>query len=220
MKAALYARVSTTDKDQNPEVQLDKLRAYCHEQGWEISKEYVDQASAADLANRKAWTELMKAAAARRFKVLLVWRIDRAFRSVIHAANTMEILRGYNIGFHSLMEPAMDTTSAMGEFVFNILVAVSQLERQVTSQRVQSGMDHAKAHGTRSGNPIGRPRKNVDFTIVCKAIRDSKGNYSQAARLITDNTGVEVTPGFVQLRIARAGWTKESILQEEMINVG
>jgi len=31
MKAALYARVSTTDKDQNTEVQLSKLRDYCQE---------------------------------------------------------------------------------------------------------------------------------------------------------------------------------------------
>ena len=48
MKAALYARVSTTDKDQNTEVQLSKLRDYCQEMGWIVCREYVDEASAAD----------------------------------------------------------------------------------------------------------------------------------------------------------------------------
>jgi len=215
MRAALYARVSTIDKDQNPEVQLDKLRVYSKEQGWEIYKEYVDKASAADLANRKEWTALMKAAASRRFDVLLVWRIDRAFRSVIHAANTMEILRGYNIGFHSFMEPVIDTTNAMGEFVFNILVAVSQLERQTISQRVQAGVDHAKAHGTRSGKPIGRPRKDIDLTNICKALKDSGGNFTRAAELLKERTGITVSPGFVQLRIYRAGLKKEEIIISE-----
>lgn len=218
MKAALYARVSTADKDQNPEVQLEKLRDYCKEQGLEIYKEYIDKASAADLVNRKEWSALMKAAAARRIRVLLVWRIDRAFRSVVHAANTLETLRGYGVGFHSLMEPVIDTTTAMGEFVFNILVAVSQLERQITSQRVQAGVDHAKLHGTRSGNAIGRPRKDVDFTIVCKALRDGKGCYSEAARLIESETGVKVTPGFVQMRVQRSPLSKEQILEE--VNIG
>ena len=212
MKAALYARVSTIDKDQNPEIQLEKLRGYCNEQGWETYKEYIDKASAADLTNRKEWTALMKAAAGHQFKVLLVWRIDRAFRSVIHAANTLEMLRGYNVGFHSFMEPVIDTTTAMGEFVFNILVAVSQLERQTISQRVQAGVDHAKAHGTRSGNAIGRPRKDIDFTNVCKAVRDSKGNYTRAAEILFGKTGIRVTPGFVSLRISRSKLTKDEIL--------
>jgi DNA invertase Pin-like site-specific DNA recombinase len=48
VKAALYARVSTVDKDQNPEVQLSKLREYCREMGWAVHQEYVDEASAAD----------------------------------------------------------------------------------------------------------------------------------------------------------------------------
>jgi len=215
MKAALYARVSTIDKDQNPDVQLEQLRKFCQEKRWEIYKEYVDKASAADLTGRKEWAALMKAAATRRFNVLLVWRIDRAFRSSIHSANTLEMLKGYNIGFHSLMEPVIDTTSAMGEFVFNIIVAVSQLERQTISQRVQAGVDHAKTHGTKSGKAIGRPRKDVDFTIVCKALRDGKGNYTRAAELIERRTGIKVAPGFVQLRISRAGLTKDEVMEGE-----
>jgi len=219
MKAALYARVSTTDKDQNPELQLDGLRKYCKEMGWELYQEYIDEASAVDLVRRKAWTQLMKHASLRKFDVLLVWKIDRAFRSVIHAANTLSILRSYRVGFRSFMEPTLDTTTPHGEFIFNILAAVAELERETIRQRVQAGMDHAKEHGTRSGNRIGRPRKDIDFNKVCKALKDADGNYSGAARLLIKETGIKVTPGFVQMRIQRgieeSGATVPDIMEGE-----
>jgi len=152
MEAALYARVSTTDKDQNTAVQLSKLRGYCQEMGWTVYREYVDEASAADFLGRIGWKYLMKDAVLHRFDVLLVWKIDRAFRSIIHAANTLSMLRSYRVGFRSYMEPSMDTTTPHGEFIFNIMAAVAALERQTISQQVRAGMDYAKQHGTRSGN--------------------------------------------------------------------
>lgn len=64
-------------------------------------------------------------------------------------------------------------------------------------------MDHARAHGTKSGKAIGRPRKEIDFNKVCKALQDSGGNYSEAARRLFDDTGIKVTPGFVRMRVRR-----------------
>lgn len=211
MRAALYARVSTADKNQNPDVQLDKLRAYCGEMGWEYI-EYVDQASAADFIKRKAWAQLMKDAAARKFHLVLVWKIDRAFRSIIHATNTLNMLRGCNVGFRSLMEPAIDTTNAMGEFMFNVLVAVSQLERDVISQRVRAGMDHAKSKGTRSGNAIGRKSYPIPFKNVCNALYEGK-SYQGAARILSAAYKMPVSAGFVQMRLKR-----ESILKQDVLD--
>ena len=95
---ALYARVSTSDRDQNPESQLVALREYSSGQEWEISVEYVDQAPAGDHAKRTAWTELLDAGARGRFNLLLVFRLDRAFRSVLDAATTLERLRSRKVG--------------------------------------------------------------------------------------------------------------------------
>lgn len=222
MKAALYARVSTVDKDQNPEVQMDQLRRFCNDAGWEITGEYIDKAQATDFVHRKEWTRMMKDAAAHKFNVLLVWRLDRAFRSVLDCSSTIEMLKCYDVGFRSYTEPMIDTTNPMGQFVINITAAFAQLERQNIGQRVTAGMDYAKRKGTRSGRAIGRPRKDIDFTIICKACRDSaerdgKVNYSKAARILEESTGIKVTPGFVQLRIQRAGLTKEQVVEEEVI---
>jgi DNA invertase Pin-like site-specific DNA recombinase len=217
VKVAIYARISTTDKDQNPEVQLAPLRAYCTTMGWEIYAEYVDTASAADLTHRTEWTRLMKDASLHKFDSVLVWKIDRAFRSVIHAANSMQQLKNYRVGFRSYMEPAIDTSSPSQAFMFNILSAVSELEREIIRQRVNAGMGHAKEHGTKSGLPIGRKRFDIPFASICKALIKSDWCYSDAARLINREFNRDknpVSPAFVFSRIKRSGKTKEEIMAE------
>jgi DNA invertase Pin-like site-specific DNA recombinase len=77
LKCAIYARVSTADKDQNPETQLLPLREFCEAQGFEVVGEFVDQAPATDLLRRTAWRNLLDQASKRKMDLLLVWRIDR-----------------------------------------------------------------------------------------------------------------------------------------------
>lgn len=89
MKVALAARVSTSDRDQDPETQLMVLRDYCRAQGWEVYREYVDRAPANDIAHRTAWRDLLDDAARRKFQVVLVFKLDRAFRSVKHMHDTL-----------------------------------------------------------------------------------------------------------------------------------
>lgn len=72
MKIAIYARVSTSDRDQNPETQLMPLHEFVQAQEWQTYQVYVDEASAMDLNGRKAWRELLDDASKRRFDLLLV----------------------------------------------------------------------------------------------------------------------------------------------------
>ena len=58
MRIALYARVSTSDKDQNLETQLIPLREFVEAQGWQVYREYLDEVSALDLAHRTEWVQL------------------------------------------------------------------------------------------------------------------------------------------------------------------
>jgi DNA invertase Pin-like site-specific DNA recombinase len=61
MRVAIYARVSTSDRDQDPEPQLMPLRDFCLAQGWEVYREYVDQAPANGLLHRVQWRQLLDA---------------------------------------------------------------------------------------------------------------------------------------------------------------
>lgn len=90
MRVALYARVSTNDRDQDPETQLVALRDFAAAQGWEVAREYVDHAPANDPGHRTAWRELLDDAARRRFALVAVFKLDRAFRSVKHMHDTLD----------------------------------------------------------------------------------------------------------------------------------
>lgn len=154
MKVGLYARVSTSDKEQDPETQLLPLRESVEAQGWDIYRTYIDMAPANDLSHRYAWRELLEDASKRKFDIVLVWRMDRAFRSVLDAATTLERLRTWGVGLRSYAEPWLDTTSPFGEALYYITVAYAQLERGILRERVKAGMDRAR----KQGHKIGRPR--------------------------------------------------------------
>ena len=77
-RAALYARVSTRDKDQDPETQFVVLRSWAERQGFKAI-EFTDYASGKDL-NRLGWLEMMAEVKSGRIDVITVLRLDRAIR--------------------------------------------------------------------------------------------------------------------------------------------
>jgi DNA invertase Pin-like site-specific DNA recombinase len=212
MKVALYARVSTRDKGQNPDMQLDPMRTYCQSLNAEIA-EYIDRAESSDLIGRVSWAQLMKDASLKKFDLLLIWKLDRAFRSIVHASTTISTLRVYGIGFRSLMDAAIDTTTANGMLVFNILAAVAEFEKELNHIRVNEGLAYARKHGTKSGKAIGRPKLSVSLQSICEAVYTAKGNYSQAARILSQAHKLKIKAGLVSIRLKRAGINKIDILQ-------
>jgi DNA invertase Pin-like site-specific DNA recombinase len=161
LRVALYARVSTRDKDQDPELQLEAMRDYVRARGW-TAVEYVDIAAAGDLAHRTAWARLLSDAAQRHIDRMLVWKLDRAFRSTLHALATLRDLEHVGVGFASLTQPELDTTSATGRLVFTILAAVAEMERELIADRVREGMRQAARHGARIGRPPVTARPDFD----------------------------------------------------------
>jgi DNA invertase Pin-like site-specific DNA recombinase len=98
--AAIYARVSTVDRGQDPETQLRQLREYAGRRGFSLTREYVDHASGTrnDQAEYRA---MLEDARKRRFDVLLVWRYDRFARSMRELVNALAEFEGLGIDFVS-----------------------------------------------------------------------------------------------------------------------
>ncbi|HEY7025167.1 MAG TPA: recombinase family protein [Candidatus Limnocylindrales bacterium] len=161
VRVAIYARVSTRDKDQDVELQLVPLREYVAVHGWE-AHEYSDEAAAGDLQHRTDWQRLLADAARRRIDRVMVWKLDRAFRSTLHALSTLQELDHHRVGFASLTQPELDTTSATGRLVFTILAAVGEMERELIRDRVREGMRHAAAKGAHIGRPPVTSRRNFN----------------------------------------------------------
>ena len=179
MKVAIYARVSTSDKEQDPVTQLLPLREFVSNQGWQIFGEFVDKVPATDIAHRTAWQELLQAASRRKLDLLLVWRMDRAFRSVLDAATTLERLRTWGVGLRSYTEPWLDTTSPFGEALYYITVAYAQLERGILRERVKAGMERARKQGHRIGRPKVTERKGFNSRFGAVLERLSQGQVSR-----------------------------------------
>jgi len=156
MKTALYARVSTTNHHQDPELQLRELRDYAKARGWEVAGEFVDEASGAK-DSRPALNRLIADAHRRRFDAVVVWKFDRFARSVSHLLRALETFKALGIDFVSLSEQ-VDTSTPMGKMVFTVLGAVAELERSLIAERVRAGLRNARAKGKR----LGRPRRAVD----------------------------------------------------------
>jgi len=152
MKVAIYARVSTQDRDQDPATQLLPLVEHCDRHGWEVHRYYLDQASAVDLRRRTAWRELLDDAARRRFKTVLVFRLDRAFRSVKDMHDTLATWDPLGITFTSLRED-FDTRTAVGRLMLNLLATMAEFELELIRERVVAGMDRAKKEGRHTGRP-------------------------------------------------------------------
>jgi len=179
VKIALYARVSTSDKEQNPLTQLLPMREFVLAKGWETYREYVDNAPATDLVHRTQWRLLLEEASKNRFDLLLVWRMDRAFRSVLDASTTLERLKTWGVGLRSYAEPWLDTTSPFGEALYYITVAYAQLERGILRERVKAGMERARKQGRKIGRPRVTDRKgfNTRYKIVLERLK--KGDISK-----------------------------------------
>jgi putative DNA-invertase from lambdoid prophage Rac len=144
----------------------------------------VDYASATDLAHRTQWRQLLDDASRRKFDLLLVWRMDRAFRSVLDAATTLERLRGWGVGLRSYSEPWLDTTSPFGEALYYIAIAYAQLERGILRERVKAGMERARRQGRKIGRPKVTDRKGFPKHFGAILERLIKGDISrrQAAK--------------------------------------
>lgn len=179
MKVALYARVSRDDGEMEPLNQLLPLREFCQQRGWKVVKEYVDRASAADLKGRVAWRDLMADAERTRFEVVLAWKLDRLFRSTLHACDSLERLRGYGVAVKSLTEEWADGTTPAGELMRTILIAFAAFEREQIRARTRLGVARARTQGKRLGRPH---RLNGEFDDIRAQVEDGSVSRREAAR--------------------------------------
>src|SRR5258707_866733 len=122
MRVALYARVSTIDKGQDPEMQLVELREYATRRDLRIIEEYVDRGVSGTRESRPALDSLMADARRRRFDALLVWKIDRLGRSLKHLVVTLADLSAVGVAFISLRDN-IDLSTPSGRLMFQLIGA-------------------------------------------------------------------------------------------------
>ena len=173
-----YARVSTND--QELALQIDALLAH----GVKKENLFCDKLSGAreDRPGLVACTKSLQPG-----DTLVVWRLDRLGRSMRHLVNMIEDLKERGIGFRSISDGMIDTTSASGELVVNMFSALAQFERRLIQERTKAGLAAARSRGRKGGRPAmdrNHPKvilanklycdRSVYLDDICSTLRISK----------------------------------------------
>jgi DNA invertase Pin-like site-specific DNA recombinase len=189
MKVAAYARVSTNNHHQDPEVQLRDMRELCQRKGWELLEPYVDKGISGTKSSRPELNRLMADAEQKKFDAVIVWKFDRFARSTSHLLKSLETFRGLGIEFISLTE-GVDTSTAVGKLVFTILGGVAEMERSVTVERIKAGLRNAKA----KGRVPGKKRQQLDFAAIKERMQAGESLRKVAASL-------DISPALLSKRL-------------------
>ena len=176
-----YARVSTEEQELN--LQLDALkRAGCTEE-----MIFVDKSSGSK-TERPGLDPCLKTL--KSGDTLIVWRLDRLGRSMAHLVHLIEELRTRGVGFRSICDGEIDTTTASGELVFNIFSALAQFERRLIQERTRAGLAAARARGRKGGRKpittqdpkVRMARKmyqdqEMDLAEICHTLQISRATF-------------------------------------------
>ncbi len=159
MKTAIYARVSTEEQVREGysiSGQLQKLKAFCISQGWDVADVYVDEGISAKDMKRPQLQRMLKDIEAKKIDCVLVYRLDRLTRSVFDLYKLLEKFEESNCKFKSATE-VYDTTTAMGRMFITIVAALAQWERENTGERISFGYEEKIRQGKYPLNfaPIG-----------------------------------------------------------------
>jgi len=176
-----YARVSTDDQE------LDLQRDALKKHGCREDHIFVDQASGAR-AQRPGLETCLETL--RKGDVLLVWRLDRLGRSMPHLVQLIEELQERGVGFRSICDGAIDTTTASGELIFHIFSALAQFERRLIQERTRAGLNAARARGRKGGRKSLDPKdprvqmaqtmykdKSMPISDVCQTLGISRSTF-------------------------------------------
>lgn len=167
-KAAIYVRVSTEEQAKEGisiDAQIDRCQAFCKARNWTIHQIYTDAGYSAGSLTRPALKSLLQDVDAKKFDILLVYKIDRFSRQLKDLIGILEDLKRKGVNFTSVTEQ-IDTTTAMGEAFFQIIGVFAQLERGMVKERVEMAFYKKISDGeVLNRAPLGYIYKNGKLTI-------------------------------------------------------
>ena len=157
MKAAIYKRVSTRDK-QDIGMQDKAIKDYCEREHIEIFKDYSDIGQSGSKESRPEFDIMQQDMRDKKFDCIIVYKLDRIGRSLSHLVKLFEEFKKKNVQFISITQ-SINTTTPEGRMFLHMLMVLAEYERELTIDRVNDGLTEAKAKGKILGRPKGRTDK-------------------------------------------------------------
>lgn len=181
-RAALYLRVSTNE--QTTENQRIALEQVADAKGYEVVKVYEDVGYSGKLKTdqRPSLKQMRKDATAREFDILMLWSVDRLGRSTGHVATMMEELSNLGVSqyYHT---QGVDTSTPYGQAMIEMAAVFAKLEREMIVERVNAGLERARAQGKTLGRPKKINEEKAKAIMSCRANGHSIRAISSLVRL-------------------------------------
>ena len=187
-----YVRASTFEEVRagSNERQKDIMEHFCKSKNWDY-RIYEDKAKTGANMDRVGFRKMMSDIEKEKPYAIVVSKIDRYARSLIDLLNSIQVLSEKDIGFISVQDSGIDTTSPNGRLLLQILGAFAEFERNMINSRTSAGREKARAMGVKFGRPAFKI-KNGSFIDKKKVIElKSKG---LSARAISKFMGCSITP--------------------------
>ena len=166
-KVAIYARVSTTDK-QDVNRQVSELKEVVDNNNWILTDIYIDEGYSRTTTSRPELDRLMKDSFSRKFEMVMTLELSRLGSNLKHMIEVVESLKLRNI-YLWIKNQQIDTSTISGMMFYSILTSIANYERELISERVKSGLENAR----RKGVVLGR-KTNLTPEIEGKIIELKK----------------------------------------------
>ncbi|MFC1820692.1 recombinase family protein [Thermodesulfobacteriota bacterium] len=160
--------------------QKSKIMAYCNLKDLDLIEIIADAGISAKNLNRSGAHKVLEMSRKKQVDAVVVYKLDRMFRSTVDALETTRKFDNWGVSFHSIQE-TLDSKSAMGRFFFTLTAALAEMERGIIGERTKAALSHKRAMNEKTGGdvPYGYELDKTEHLVENKA-------EQKAIRLILD----------------------------------
>ena len=181
MRVAIYARVSTNDKGQDPDNQVHQLRDFAEKHG-AIYKVFTEEVSGGK-SDRTQFKQLLLEAYQKKFDLVVFWRLDRFSREgALPALKYLKELRDHGVNYKSFSEPYLDSLGPFGDVIVSMLATIAAQDLIKVSENTKAALAKKKAAGIRLGAPT-KSTAVVAQTLALKAEGKSNGYIARTLKI-------------------------------------
>jgi len=188
MKTAIYARVSSDSQDVALSIsaQLRALRDYAMKHGYQIAREFVDEAESGRTAARPSFREMIALARTKHpsFEAILVWKLNRFARNRVDSITYKKLLKDRGIKVISINEPLDDTPS--GHLLEGVIETIDEFYSENMGQDIKRGMRENAERGFYNGSrpPYGLKKVAVTDGNKTRYKLEPEADASPAVQII------------------------------------
>jgi len=179
MRVAIYARVSTRDKGQDPENQVHQLRAFAEQHGT-LYKVFIEEVSGRK-SDRTEFKQLLLEAYQKKFDLVVFWRLDRFSREgALPTLKYLKELRDHGVNYKSFTEPYLDSLGPFGDVIVSMLATIAAQDLIKISENTKAALAKKKAAGIK----LGAPTKSQAVIMQVLAMKEEGKSNGVIARTL------------------------------------